>query len=808
MKRLYFPFVFVLFISFNAIGQISGLNNMNQLQNITGINQLQNYLPNPAQLQMLGVDESQLGDIFGNNLLTEDILKSKQLGQEEQTSALSEDVIAQILAYMAEQDSLGAEDIEEKQEENELVPLSGVYGHDYFRENKLILFTRSTEFKAPDNYTIDSGDEINIAVFGYADYNANLKVNKEGFIIVPDFGRVYVKGLSFGAAKSLIRKRLTTFINTTNSTVEISLNYSRNITINIVGDVNQPGTYIVPAINSVYNVLNAAEGPNDIGSVRRIQVRRDGKTIKTFDIYNFLIQGEADGDFYLQDGDFIYVPTAEKIVTVQGSVRRPMKYELIPEENLLDLIRIAGGISANAYTKSIQVERFAGDRVEITDVDLEVIVRNDQAFSLKDGDIIRIPEIPTDYENFVSISGAVRFPGKYELKEGYRISDILKGAGGIQYDSYLDRAYLVRLMENMSTVTQSFSLRDIIMAESSGENIILQKFDKIEIFSKDDFKERFLVQVEGAVNNPRTIEWSEGLTLNDLIFYGGGLKQSAANNRIELSRVIHFDENLEISAQDRVVIETIEIDDNLEIDSDSKVILLRPMDRVFVRSIYQYGTYGVVELRGEVKYPRKYAVLQKDERILDLVERAGGFTPYAHLKSSHLYRKNDLIGDVILDLDDAMRNPDSRANHIMRPDDIVLIPTVNQMVSVKGAIQHPDLDSLGRVSSRYVPGKRAKYYVRNYGAGFAKKAKKRTTVVLNPNGSASYTKKVLGFNRYPKVEEGSIVSVDFKKKKPKDKFDEENPREPLNWNIILPSVIVSSTSVLTTTMLFILLNKQ
>ena len=695
MKRLYTLLVFVLLFDLSVLGQIGGLNNLNQLQNITGINQLQNYLPNPAQLQMLGVDPTQLGDVFGNNLLTEEMMKSGQLGGAAVpgTMVLTDEMIAQILAYQAQQDSMGI-----LEEELEIIdPMDstiGIYGHDYFQKNRLKLFTRSTEFKAPDNYVIDAGDEINIAVYGYSDYNANLKVNKEGYISIPDFGRVYVKGLSFGAVKSLIDKRLATFINTQTSTVEISLNYSRNITINIVGDVEHPGTYVIPAINSVYNALNAAEGPTDIGSVRRIQVRRSGKTIKTFDVYDFLIKGESEDDFFLQDGDFIYVPTAEKIVTVYGSIRRPMKYELLPEESLIDVIRLAGGISANAYTKSIQVERFAGDKVEITDVDLDLIVRNKEPYFLYDGDVLRIPAIPEDYENFISIKGAVRFPGKYELKEGYRISDIIKGAGGIRFDSYLDRGYLVRLMDNMSTVSQSFSLRDIILNENSGENIVLQKFDKIEIFSKEDFKERFLVQIDGAINNPREVEWSDGLTLNDLIFYGGGLRQSAANNRIELSRVVHFDENLEISAQDRVVVETVEVDDNLEIDAESKTILLRPMDRVFVRSIYQYGTYGIVELRGEIKYPGKYSILQKDERILDVVERAGGFTPYAHLKSSHLYRKNELIGDVILDLDDAVRNPDSRANHVLRPDDIVEIPTVNQMVSVEGAIRHPDLDSL------------------------------------------------------------------------------------------------------------------
>ena len=681
-----------------------------------------------------------------------------------------------------------------------------IFGHQFFMASKLDMFSKSKRAKAPDNYVLDAGDEISIAVWGASVYNENFEIGDDGYIDIPDAGRIYLRGVTYGAAKEIVARRIGSFIDTKRSSLEIVLNYSRNITVNIVGDVNQPGSYVIPAINSVFNALNGADGPTGIGSVRNIQVKRNGKTVKTFDLYKFLMGGTDTNDFFLQDGDYIYVPSYAKVVEIEGSVRRPWKYEVLMDETLANLIAYAGGFSAKAYTKTVHVQRITEDKVELMDIDLNT-VRGGLDVNLKDGDVVFIPEIPESFKNFVSINGATRFPGQYELKEGYRISDLIAAAGGLELEAYLERAYLTRKTEDLSSTIQKFNIRDVVLNSGSPENILLQRGDIVEIFSKDEFLESFNVSIGGAILRPVKKEYAEGMTLNDLLFYGGGLKAEAASNVIEISRVARrTSEGQDVLM--RVIVRTVSIGADLEIDEASKAFLLSPMDEVYVRSNPDFAIQDNIMIRGEVVFPGTYPILQKDEKILDMIERAGGLTSYAFLNSAKLYRKDATIGMVVIDLEEAYRSPDSRPNYILKPGDIIEIPTVNQLVSVKGAIGHPDLDSLATISSFYVPGKRAKYYVNEFAGGFDKLAKRRSTMVVNPDGSAAFTRRFILFNRFPAVEEGGEITVGYKKRKEREKSKEETVREPLNWNILLPSIIIGTTSMISTTIMILALNNN
>jgi len=286
--------------------------------------------PNLSQLQLLGIDPTNIAKFYRDNvadmngedgslqsLLTE--ISDLRSRQEQMQSML---------------DSVNAKSVVPETKPND------IFGHDFFSSGRLALFIKSSDNKAPDSYILDAGDELNIAVWGNADYNNSFTVSSDGFIQIPEFGRIYVKGLTFGAVKSQIGKRLATFINPANTKYEITLNYARTIEVNIVGEVKLPGTYQIPAINSVYNAVNAANGITDIGSVRDIQVRRDGKTIKRFDVYEFLFNPLSMQNFYLQKGDFIYVSTQNKLIKINGAVRRPAKYELLKNENLNEIIRL------------------------------------------------------------------------------------------------------------------------------------------------------------------------------------------------------------------------------------------------------------------------------------------------------------------------------------------------------------------------------------------------------------------------------------------------------------------------------------
>ena len=818
MKKLIALATIMFAMLLPSYAQLSGIN-LNQITNLLNPSKLMNMMPNANQAGLMGLDANTMKLLKGSqeNLESENNNnkgdgKAKAIATPMAGDAIpqaysssssvggTEDLFNVMYSQTARirtlQDSLGLVtnrmDSINQAKQNSLY----VWGHELFHNNLLQTFIRSTDAKASDSYILGVGDELTLAVWGYADYNGTFTVNKDGYIQIPEFGRVYVKGLTFGAVKKLIEKRLGTFINPKNTKFEITLNYARNISINILGEVNQPGTFYIPAINSVFNALNAANGPSPTGSIRNIEVRRDGKLLRSFDVYKYLLDNDPKDNFYLQENDVIYVPTIGKVVEISGAVRKPNKYEMKKGEGLKKLLDFAGGLTAGAYTDYIKVERYVNQKIEVVNVNLTDILNGGSDYTLTDGDKIYIPKSVVKGDEAVQIVGEVLIPGAYQYKEGYRVSDLIKIAGGMLPTTYMDRAYLTRVMDDGSTTLQKINLKNIFMDENSSDNILLKKRDKLELFSDSVFIEKFQVSITGSVRRPVKIDYSEGLTLNDLIFYAGGLKKEAANNMIEISRVINVaDDSNKTFIPQRAVVQTLNVGPNLELDNFSKSYLLSPMDQVFVRKNADFNEQMNVDVTGEVMYPGTYPVLSKSETILDLIKRAGGLTPYAHINSARLYRKDSVNAIEILDLKAAYSDSLSYANYALMDGDIIEIPTMNPMVSVKGAIRYPGADTNRYISGKFVPGKKAKYYIKHYGGGYAKRAKRRATMVLHPNGDVGRTVSILGIKKYPKVREGSQIMTYYKPPKPKL---EPVPKQPLNWNLILPSIIISLSSVAST----------
>jgi hypothetical protein len=347
-------------------------------------------------------------------------------------------------------------------------------------------------------------------------------------------------------------------------------------------------------------------------------------------------------------------------------------------------------------------------------------------------------------------------------------------------------------------------LKNILIDETSADNLLLKRGDQIQLFSKDEFIEKFIVSIDGSVIKPAIQDFTDGMTLNDLLFYSGGLKIEAANSKIEISRVMNIDSSAEQKfVPQRVVVQTITIGPNLEIDDVSKAFPLAPMDKVYVRKIYGFNDQMTVTLKGEVKYPGIYPILDKNEKVLDVIERAGGLTPYAFVKNSRLTRPDNGLNQTIFQLNDAFSDTASRANLILKNGDIIEIPTVNQLVSIRGAIRYPDMDSTKTINGKFVAGKSARWYVRHYGGGFKKGAKKNSTLVIYPNRKVDYTHSFIGIKNYPTVDiEGALITVDMKNKKPRPP---KGPEAALNWNIVLPSIIAAFTSIASTiTLIFVL----
>lgn len=817
MKKLIALAIFTSSLLFSAKAQLSGIN-LNQITNLMNPSRMMNMLPNQNQSSMMGLDQNTLKMLMGSqeNLESQSPTNNNNIGfkipsalatpaagdvtpenySSGGTDGLFNMVFDQTSKMKLLQDSIGLmnskiDSLEEGKERSLYV-----WGHELFLNNLLQTFIRSSDAKVTDSYIVSTGDEITLAVWGYADYNGTFSVSKEGYIQIPEFGRVYVKGLTLGAVKQLIAKRLSSFINPKNTQYEITLNYARNIGVNILGEVNQPGTFQIPAVNSVFNALNAAKGPTYNGSIRNIEVRRDGKLLRAFDVYEFLLNSDSRQNFYLQEGDVIFVPVIGKVVELTGAIRKENKYEIKQGEGLKKLLEFAGGLRASAFTDLIKVERFVNQKIEVVNVDLTSILNGSADFELKDGDKIFIPESIVKGEDAIEVVGAILIPGIYQYKDGYRISDLIKIAGGMLPNTYMERAYLTRKMEDGTSVIQKISVKDIFMDENAADNVLLQKMDKFELFSKQTFVDTFRVSITGSVRKPVKVEYAEGLTLNDLIFYAGGLKKEAANNKIEISRVVNVNKDLgrTLEAQ-RVVVQTIQIGPNLELDNFSKNYELAPMDQVFVRKNIDFNEQMNVSLTGEVMYPGTYPITAKDETILELIERAGGLTPYAHINSARLYRKDSVNAIEILDLRVAYSDSTSYANYALRDGDIIEIPLMNPMVSVRGAIKYPEADTNRFISARFIPGKRAKYYINNYGGGYAPRARRKATMVLHPNGDVGRTKSFIGIKKYAKVREGSQVLTYYKPPKPESV---PVPKQPLNWNLVLPSIIISLTTAAST----------
>ncbi|MCO5231229.1 MAG: SLBB domain-containing protein [Chitinophagales bacterium] len=825
MKKLIASAIFITSLLFTAQAQVSGIN-LNQITNMLSPSKMMGQLPNVNQSSMMGLDQNTLKLLMGSQENLDEKGKPTPPSSTKAPAAIaaptagdvnptagfdlssSEGLFDMLYSQTARmrvlQDSIGLMQKKMDDASLEKTKVLYVWGHELFHNDLLQTYVKSVDAKVSDSYIVSIDDEITLAVWGFADYNGTFKVNKDGYIQIPEFGRVYVKGLTFGAVKQLIAKRLASFINPKNTQYEITLNYARNISINILGEVIQPGTFQIPAINSVFNALNAANGPTTNGSLRNIDVRRDGKLVKSFDVYEFLLNSDAKQNFYLQENDVIYVPIIGKVVEISGAVRKENKYEMKSGEGIKKLLEFAGGLQANAYTDLIKVERYINQKQEVLNINLSSILNGGGDFVLQDGDKIYIPQANIRGEDAVEISGTVLIPGIYQFKEGYRVSDLIKIAGGMLPETYMDRAYLTRKMDDGSSVLMKISLKDIFLDENATDNVLLKKLDKLELFSKQSFIEKFSVSITGSVRKPVKIDYSEGLTLNDLIFYAGGLKKEAANNKIEISRVINVKDDTDKTFEaQRVVVQTLQIGPNLELDDFSKNYELAPMDQVFVRKSVDFNEQMTVAVTGEVLYPGTYPILAKNETIIQLIERAGGLTPFAHINSARLFRKDSVNAIEILDLKVAYSDSNSYANYALMNGDIIEIPTMNPMVSVKGAIKYPT-DSNRFVSARYIPGKSAKYYIKNYGGGYAPRANRKLTVVMHPNGDIGRTKSFLGIKKYAKVREGSQVLTYAKPPKPEDI---PVPKQPLNWNLVLPSIIVSLSSAASTIAIIFLLKK-
>jgi len=657
-----------------------------------------------------------------------------------------------------------------------------LFGYDFF-SNPNISFTPNSNLATPSTYELGPGDEILIDIWGAAENNYKLQVNREGAIRIDNVGPVYISGLSINKAKekiiSYLRKIYSGIGAASDSYdkvyADVSLIGVRTVQVNIIGEVKVPGTYSVSGLSSVLNALYAAGGPTEKGTFRNIQIIRGGERLKDFDIYKYLIEGSEEGNVLLRDQDIIIVKPYASIISVMGNVKRPGLYELKQEETISDLVHFFSGFTSNAYQDRILVERVNGSQKEVE----EVIYREQPNFLLKDGDKLSIGAILDRYENRVQIEGAVYRPGTYELTKDLTLAGLINKAAGVEENAFLDRGIIYRTIDDINQEIVSFSVSEIL---KNSVDIDLKREDRVRIFSTDNLKEKYTVTINGAVNNPQTIVFMDNMHIEDLIAMAGGFKEGADATIIDISRRLE-DDNFETISKSikRSSTNKLLIDDNED-------FYLKPFDRVSVRYLKGYSVQKYISVIGEVSYPGNYAIINKAQRVSDLVEMAGGFSPYAFIEGAYLSRK---VGEAIensqitlldeLTVQDSLSNIEvlkkeikigldlekimetggkgSKYDLILEEGDVLTIPSEKQTVTVRGEVLSPSL-------IRYDKSNTLEDYI-NFSGGYSLRAKKNKSYVIYANGDIKSTKSFLFFKSSPKLAPGSMIVVPVKADKPK-----------------------------------------
>ncbi len=640
----------------------------------------------------------------------------------------------------------------------------------------------------PLDYPVGVGDHIVVSLWGAAEFQESYVVARDGAIFPQGLGKINVQGLTFDNVRSIIDARFRSVV-PAGTNIAISLGQPRSINVNVVGEVTNGGPFLVSAFSNAFNVISRAGGVTDFGNLRNIQIKRAGKVIDEIDVYEYLTSGDFGKHIYLQNNDFVIVNFVEKKVLATGQFKRPMYYQLKKDEGVRALLKYTGGLNADALASGMQIIRTENEKQVQHDVNATAIIKiPGQDFLLQDGDIIKVNLVKAGISNKIEIRGEVTYPGVYELREGDRLFDIINRAGGVTRNTYLPRAYIFRGAgdsTNLKSDRLEINLSEINKNDArSVSNVELISNDVIQLFAQSEFGETQYVEIFGEVRKEGKVIKYGGMTLQDLLYLSGGLKQSAEYGRLEISSIVDIDSAQQGLKPTRTVVTSYAVLPNLQIDSASARILLKPYDQIFVRKNPTFEFQQNIELRGLVKYPGFYSRLDKYERLSSYIERAGGIKDNANLEGAILLRKKtkdlrelpvdstqvklDSNGVVIkdslplelkyldepvsIDLNRAMKAKNSKYDIILQDKDVIVIPEINPFVSVVGVVQSPLKMTFDKEHTR-LP-----YYIDKAG-GYGIRPWRKRTYVTYANGKSKRTKSFLFIHFYPKVKEGSVVTV-------------------------------------------------
>lgn len=705
-----------------------------------------------------GKDQRVLATELARRGVTEEQARRVKQLYDQQNNATSDEIsgTAQAEIRLREQVSDDNSAVMPNQEKAEDVAKENqVYGRNIFNTRNLT-FEPSVNIATPLNYRLGPGDEVIIDIWGASQNTLREQISPDGTINIAGIGPLYLSGMTIDEAQQYLTRELSRIYSDENNQIRVTLGNTRTIQINVMGEVVQPGTYSLSSFSTMFHALYRAGGVNDIGSLREVQLVRNGKKVATIDVYDFIMKGKAQDDIRLEEGDVIIVPPYESLVQITGNVKRPMRYEMKKGETLATLINYAGGFTSDAYTRNLRLVRQNGKEYQVNTID----DKDYASYKLTDGDVVTAEAILDRFTNKLEIRGAVYRPGIYELGDDVNTAKaLIARADSLTDDAFTARAVIYRLRDNMT--------REVIPVDVAAlmngtiPDIAMQRNDVLFIPSIHDISDLGDVQIAGEVMHPGTFPYADNMTLEDLVIAAGGLREAASLVRVDISRRIKnptsTDDTREIGEMF-----TFALKDGFIVD-DEPGFVLQPYDYVYVRRSPAYSEQKNVVINGEVLYGGTYTLTSKDERISDLVKKAGGITQFAYVRGAKLVRranqdelkrmqdavsllrhqmgagKVDSLGikveptfSVGIDLEAALKNPGGDADIVLREGDVISVPEYNNTVRINGAVMQPNVVS-------YKAGEDIKYYIAQAG-GYNQTAKKNKKYIIYMNGQIALVK--------------------------------------------------------------------
>jgi protein involved in polysaccharide export with SLBB domain len=512
------------------------------------------------------------------------------------------------------------------------------FGYDLFTGTPTS-FIPATDVPVPSGYVVGPGDRLEIQLLGNANFQYSLVVNRDGRIMFPDLGPIAVAGLSFPDARQAIESRVAQQM--IGTTAVVSMGELRSIRVFVLGESNRPGSYAVSGLSTISNALYYSGGVKPIGSLRNIQLKRQGRVISQLDLYDALLNGDTSKDVRLQPGDVIFIPPVGKTVGITGEVRRPAIYELKGEGTAKDLLYLGGGLTPEADPKFAQLERI-DDRRERVVLDVDLTDAKSRSMPLRTGDLLRIQSVKPTYSNSVTVSGHVLRPSSYQFHSGLRLTDVIRSVDDLKPNADLNYVLIRReLPGERRTQVLSADLARAWQAPNSESNPLLSPRDQVFVFDLETGRQVVLepllldlrlqagnaepsqiVKVSGKVRAPGEYPLEPGMRVSDLVRAGGGLSQEAFSGQAELARYQVLNGETRKTDVVRIDLARVLAGDN------TADLLLGPFDFLVIKEISQWSVQELVTLEGEVKFPGEYPI-EQGETLSSVIARAGGLTPLA-----------------------------------------------------------------------------------------------------------------------------------------------------------------------------------